>query len=245
MLSCVKSIIETLPFDNQTEEIQEFELCTRYLQPLFQPLFDSGDDKYIFQSTNTIGLNDNLIKSRPDGCMKNSRKSIGFIEVKSIGKAKNHRKINLDLYRLDIFSREATTQYNLKHTFVVMAIGKFVINEIERAYIQSLDILNPDHISLGSNVKFYSSEPSNELATVELDTIRLPLSLDELPQFVSYLDRLHNVMEAIFNCCYTESNVCENGDLGVSLELEPRVIKAITERSVDRTRVNCFYSYYH
>ncbi|KAI7855240.1 hypothetical protein BDC45DRAFT_506922 [Circinella umbellata] len=43
--------------------------------------------------------------------------------------------------------------------------------------------------------------------------------------------------------CYNESNVCENCDFGVSLE--PRVIKAITERSVDRTRVNCFYSLYH
>ncbi|KAI7855241.1 hypothetical protein BDC45DRAFT_506923 [Circinella umbellata] len=70
LLSCVKVMIEALPFENQTEEIQEFELCTRYLQPLFQPLFDSGDDKIIFKWTNTIGLNDNFIKSRPDGCIK-------------------------------------------------------------------------------------------------------------------------------------------------------------------------------
>ncbi|KAI7879855.1 uncharacterized protein EV154DRAFT_606349 [Mucor mucedo] len=218
LLSCVKSMIEALPFENQTEEIQEFELCTRYLQPLFQPLFDSGDDKIIFKWTNTIGLNDNLIKSRPDGCIKNFQKSIGFIEVKPIDKAKNHREINVDLHRLGIFSKEGTTQYKLKHTFAVMAIG--------------------------TNVKFYLSEPvGNVLAMVELDTIRLPLSLDELPQFVPYLDRLYNVMEAIFNCCYNESNVSENCDFGVSLE--PRVIKAITERSVDRTRVNCFYSYYH
>lgn len=59
-------MFEALPFENQTEEIQEFELCTRFLQPLF----DSGDDKIIFKWTNTIGLNDNLIKSRPDGCIK-------------------------------------------------------------------------------------------------------------------------------------------------------------------------------
>ncbi|KAI7867763.1 uncharacterized protein EV154DRAFT_402776, partial [Mucor mucedo] len=90
------------------------------------------------------------------------------------------------------------------------------------------------------NVKFYLSEPvSNVLAMVELDTIRLPLSLDELPQIVAYLDHLYNVMEAIFNCCYNESNVSDNCDFDVSLE--PRVIKAITERSVDRTCVTCFY----
>lgn len=56
LLLCVKSMIEMLPLDNQTEEIQEFELCTRYLQPFFQPLFDSGDDKILFKWTNTIGL---------------------------------------------------------------------------------------------------------------------------------------------------------------------------------------------
>ncbi|KAG1165558.1 hypothetical protein G6F36_013295 [Rhizopus arrhizus] len=87
LLLCVKSMIETLPLDNQTEEIQEFELCTRYLQPFFQPLFDSGDDKILFKWTNTIGLkntgNDILTKSRPDGCVKDSRKPIGFYQSKT------------------------------------------------------------------------------------------------------------------------------------------------------------------
>ncbi|KAG1496817.1 hypothetical protein G6F45_006177 [Rhizopus arrhizus] len=107
LLLCVKSMIETLPLDNQTEEIQEFELCTRYLQPFFQPLFDSGDDKILFKWTNTIGLkntgNDILTKSRPDGCVKDSRKPIGFYQ--------------------SIFAKEATTEYKLKHTFEVMVIG--------------------------------------------------------------------------------------------------------------------------
>ncbi|KAI7867764.1 uncharacterized protein EV154DRAFT_395674, partial [Mucor mucedo] len=123
LLSYVNSMVETLPFDNQTEKIKEFELCTRYLQPLFPPLFDSGDDNIIFKRTNTNGLDDNLIKSRPDGCIKMFQKSIVFIEVKPMDKAKNHREINVDLHRLRIFSKEATTQYKLKHTFVVMAIG--------------------------------------------------------------------------------------------------------------------------
>lgn len=79
---------------------------------------------------------------------------------------------------------------------------------------------------------------------VELDTIRLPLSLDEMLQFIPYFNRLYNVVEAIYDCCYNdESNIIRNCDLGVSLE--PQVIKAITERSVDRTGVNCFSSFYH
>lgn len=248
LLLCVKSMIETLPSDNQTEEIQEFELCTRYLQLFFQPLFDSGDDKVLFKWTNTIGLKNNgnniLTKSRPDGCVKDSRKPISFIKVKPIDKSKDHRKINLDLHRLGIFAKEVTTEYKLKHTFEIMAIGKFVINKIGKTCIQPLDILNPDHISLGTNIKFYLSQPaSNVLIMVELDSVHLPLSLDELSQFLPYLDRLYNVMEAIFNCCYSESNICEKCDFGASLE--PRVVKAITERSVDRTRDNCFYYPYH
>lgn len=62
---------------------------------------------------------------------------------------------------------------------------------------------------------------------VELDTFRPPLLLDELPQFVLYLNRLYNIMEAIYNSCYDESNVCENCDLGVSLK--PRVMQTELE----------------
>ncbi|KAI9364764.1 hypothetical protein BD770DRAFT_461180 [Pilaira anomala] len=172
LLSCVKSMkSKSLSYAP--------DICNHFSN---HSLTVVGDDKIIFKWTNTIGLNDNLTPSRPDGYIKDSRKSLGFVEVKPIDKAKDHKKINLDLHCLGIFSKETITQYKLKRTFSVMAIG--------------------------TNVKFYLSEPvDNVLTMVELDTLHLPLSLKELPQIVPYLNRLYNVTEAIFNCCYNESNL--------------------------------------
>ncbi|KAI8983989.1 hypothetical protein BDF20DRAFT_817080, partial [Mycotypha africana] len=70
-----------------------------------------------------------------------------------------------------------------------------------------------------------------------------------LPQLVPYFDRLYNVIEVIYTNCYSKVNIStrtatdsNNGTLGT---LEPKVLKAITEKTVDRTRYNCFYQSYH
>lgn len=53
LLQCVKSMVELLPLTNQKKESKEFELCTRYLQPYFQKLFDCDQDRLIFKWLNT------------------------------------------------------------------------------------------------------------------------------------------------------------------------------------------------
>ncbi|KAL0092232.1 hypothetical protein J3Q64DRAFT_1633943, partial [Phycomyces blakesleeanus] len=73
-----------------------------------------------------------------------------------------------------------------------------------------------------------------------LDHIRLPLSLDELPQRIPFLDRLYNVVEIIFKRYYTKSNKRKGHLHNFGNSLESRVLKAITERTVDRTHDNCF-----
>ncbi|KAI7895757.1 uncharacterized protein EV154DRAFT_393701, partial [Mucor mucedo] len=49
---------------------------------------------------------------------------------------------------------------------------------------------------LGTNVQFYISKAIFDVLVIcELDSIRLPLSLAELPQFVPYPGRLYNTVE--------------------------------------------------
>lgn len=124
LLLCVKSMIETLPSDSQKKSVLEFQVSTRYLQPLLQALFD--EDDMLFKWTNEACFNDadNDLQDRPDGCIENDDLTIGYLEVKPIDKAKNHKKVNMDLYRLGVFSKAATTKYKLKHIFQVMAVGK-------------------------------------------------------------------------------------------------------------------------
>lgn len=76
LLLCFEALIETLPLDNQRKSSKEYEFCTRYLQPFFQPAFNSDcDDRLIFKWTNVTNFNDNrndgftVAKNRPDGCV--------------------------------------------------------------------------------------------------------------------------------------------------------------------------------
>ena len=59
-------------------------------------------------------------------------------------------------------------------------------------------IIKTFFIFLGTNVQFNISEAMDDILMVlELDCIRFPLSLDELPQLEPYLDQLYNAVEVI------------------------------------------------
>lgn len=135
LLSSIRSMIDVLPMRNQKKNVEESELCTRYLQPLFQKLFDSSNGDFLFKWTNTLPLiDDSNDKKRPDGLVENDHKVIGYFEVKAIKHVKDHKKVNIDLHRLCLFSKRAITKFKLKHTFQVMAIGKFTIIVANLAY---------------------------------------------------------------------------------------------------------------
>lgn len=128
--------------------------------------------------------------------------------------ATNHRKINTDLYRLGIFGKTALSQYNLNKSFQVMATG--------------------------TNVKFYICQNVESVCLMtELNSLRIPTSIDELPQLIPYFDRLCNVLEAIYSNCYSRSNCSDRATTSVTAAnsndsiLEPRVLKAVIEKTVD------------
>lgn len=128
-------MIDVLPMRNQKKNVEEFELCTRYLQSHFQKLFDSSIGGFLFEWTNTLPLIDGSNdKKRPDGLVENDDKMIGYFEVKTIKHVKDHKKVNIDLHRLCIFSKRAIIKFRLKYAFQVMAIGKFTMIEANLAY---------------------------------------------------------------------------------------------------------------
>lgn len=117
-------MIETLPAHSQQKAVLKFQVSTRYLQPLLQALFD--EDDILFKWTNEARFIDseNDLQTRPDGLIENDDYTLGYLEVKPIDKSKDHKKINTDLYRLGVFSKAASSKYNMKHIFQVMAVGK-------------------------------------------------------------------------------------------------------------------------
>lgn len=85
-LLCFKALVNALPANTRQKKVKENELCTRYLQPLFQSLFDSDeDDNMLFKWINTITFNRNsnedqsaATNNRPDGCVENDRKLLAM-----------------------------------------------------------------------------------------------------------------------------------------------------------------------
>lgn len=78
----------------------------------------------------------------------------------------------------------------------------------------------------------------------ELDSLRIPTSLDELPQLVPNFDRLYNILEAIYTNCYSKANVSKTTTTSTNSNdstLESKILKALTEKTVDRSIYNCFY----
>ncbi|KAG1454699.1 hypothetical protein G6F55_007468 [Rhizopus delemar] len=161
-------------------------LLTRFLQTAFQKLFDYDDDELIFKWSNANcfdDTNNDSNQNRPDGIVENDKKAVRYFEVKPITYAKNHRKVNIDFHRLCVFSKTGSAVYKAKHMFQIMAVG--------------------------TNIQLHLSQVRGDvLIVVELDSIRLPLSLDELPQMIPYLDRLYNVVGTIYRCCY-ENNTAD------------------------------------
>lgn len=83
-------------------------------------------------NTTTFSSNSNedqpaATNNRTHGCIENNRKTIGYVEVKTINYATNHQKINADLNCLGILGKTALSKYSLNKTFQVMAIGKLYI----------------------------------------------------------------------------------------------------------------------
>ncbi|EIE79275.1 hypothetical protein RO3G_03980 [Rhizopus delemar RA 99-880] len=89
-------------------------------------------------------------------------------------------------------------------------------------------------MAVGTNIQLHLSQVRGDvLIVVELDSIRLPLSLDELPQMIPYLDRLYNVVGTIYRCCY------ENNTADVLSEfvyyLEPKVLQGQEYTKIHQT----------
>jgi len=120
-----------------------------------------------------------------------------------------------------------------------MAVGKFAIIKITLCILKLFIF-----IFLGTSVQVNISEAMDDILMVlELDCIRFPLSLDELPQLVPYLGRSYNVVEVIHRLCYTSNAFIINNSFKPALDA--KVIKAIMEKSADRTRKNPFYHPHH
>ncbi|CEG68054.1 hypothetical protein RMATCC62417_04386 [Rhizopus microsporus] len=230
IILCFKRLVEDLPDELLTSTIREFGLCTSFLQPAIKPLFDNAEKKVVFTWTNAINSEfkkekNQISKSRPDGCItiinnNNEEKSVCFAEVKTLADRTNHYKLNLDLYRLGIFSKDAIDVNNLNSVLAIQAVGSYLT--------------------------FYLTQLKNDglYLMVELDHLRFPMSLNELPQLIGYVDRLYDILNVFEEFCMLPA-VKERPSSKKRETMKLSILSPLIEKTIDRSRANCFQYHYN
>lgn len=130
VILCFKSLLEQLPDD--PFEAKELELTPRLIQPLLQPLFEDRAEKIYLRWIDTQteeykkdGIN--CSNKRPDGCITQKAYediNLGFIEVKEEKQQNDKSKLNKDLHKLGVFSKNAIEQNHLRGVLCIQVVGK-------------------------------------------------------------------------------------------------------------------------
>ncbi|KAG1152309.1 hypothetical protein G6F37_001433 [Rhizopus arrhizus] len=185
-------LLQSLPMDPTNTGISETTLITRYIVPLLQPLFDNDDLNIRLDFTaielaekckrppNFNGCPDCIITRFPhqtdDGI------NIGYGEVKKISMASNHYLVNWDLVRLAFFGKNAIDDNHIGGNISI-------------------------HIVAPSIVFYLIKVQSDGIYTMtELLRVQFPMSVSEVPAYLTNLPCLKNVIHISETHCKQRSN---------------------------------------
>lgn len=78
----------------------------------------------------------------------------------------------------------------------------------------------------------------------EIDHIRFPFSLNELPQLLGYIDRLYDILNVFEELCILPVEN-ERPESKRRETIKPPTLRLLIEKTVDRSRTNYYEHYYH
>ncbi|OAD77796.1 C2H2-type zinc finger transcription factor [Phycomyces blakesleeanus NRRL 1555(-)] len=183
VISRDKAILPPVPI---AEDINEFELSTRYVDPFLSGLFDDPDEGIYLRWTNEITLearqNEDLSTKRPDICISRLHgmtwaSNHGYGEVKSAAQGGNNYSICRDLLRVGIFCKNALDTHNMEGVLGLQVIGRMVT-----FYVLVLP-------STGLYVMY------------ELEKIKIPSCLDDLTKLIVDMPRVCRVLDTFNRIC--------------------------------------------
>ncbi|KAI8143385.1 hypothetical protein BJV82DRAFT_610248 [Fennellomyces sp. T-0311] len=195
LVKCIAKLLDALPRIPIAEDIYEFELCHRFLSPVFSALFDDPDRNVLFRWTS---ITNQEAKAEPQGQGVISRhrsdgmvseldgaffdRTLGFVEVKCSHEAKNKHAMAKDQVRLGVLSKNALDKYHSQSCLSVQVIGYTIT-----FYIQSM-------------------EADGLYTMTELLHVQAPSSLQTLPQFMAHFDDLLAVLDCFNDFCLMDQS---------------------------------------
>ncbi|KAG1144470.1 hypothetical protein G6F37_010494 [Rhizopus arrhizus] len=189
MLS-ISQIFQSLPMDTVMSPLNESEFITRYLLPIFQPLFDDDQRSTTIRWTTTQSVD--IQKSmgtgnRPDCIISIMQGSyhlgnLGYGEIKSPLETGNHFGTNKDLLHLGLYCKNAIDDNKLGASLAIHVTGFMVV-----IYLLQLQA---DGIYL----------------MTELEHIRFPTSIEDVPAFLTNATKLKNALHVSESQCIPVSD---------------------------------------
>ncbi|KAI9005459.1 hypothetical protein CLU79DRAFT_685617, partial [Phycomyces nitens] len=106
----------------------------------------------------------------------------GFSEVKRQSMAGNHYLVNWDLLRLAVFGKNAIDGNNLSGNLAIHVVGNYITFYLIKLHADGLYIMT------------------------ELVRLQFPMSVMEVPAYITNFSRLKSVINIFENICKPESN---------------------------------------
>ncbi|KAI7855377.1 hypothetical protein BDC45DRAFT_461904 [Circinella umbellata] len=189
IVKSVANMIDKLPPQRLKGEIKEFELCSRYIDPILSALFDDPHNGVLFRWTSTTNreakdarTDGSISAQRPDSCVSELDQlyfgnSLGYVEVKPASEKANKYAVSKDLIRLGIMTKNSCDYSRLNACMAIQVIDTEISFYITR--------LRADGLYLFS----------------ELCTIKAPSSLEDLGIYLNYLDDIASVLSCFKKWC--------------------------------------------
>ncbi|SAM03024.1 hypothetical protein [Absidia glauca] len=209
-------------------EIPEATLITRYIVPLLQPLFDNDNLNIKLDFTATDLSEKYKRPSSFSGCPvcsitvfpHQTDKDINndYNEIKGSSMTDNHRLENWDLIRLGFFAKQSIDSNNLDGNVCIHIVAPFLVFYLVK--LQSDGMCR-----------------SRLYTMTELLRLQLPMSISELPAYLTNLSGLKSVIHMSETFCYpTETNDDISSRRRESLQTAD--ISFLLEKHIDRKRRN-------
>ncbi|CAI2192833.1 15230_t:CDS:10, partial [Funneliformis geosporum] len=187
ILKAIRNIIERVPRTTLKSPIGEVELCTTYIDPILCPLFSNPDCGIFLRWSNKQAEESKARKQigrakQPDAIINEIDQlswglSKGHGEAKVQEEANNLYLLCTDLIRIAVFNKDAIDFYNMNCMLGFQVVGQHITFYLTTLLCDALYVM------------------------VEVSHVDAPMSLEEVPAFLTSLDTLLIISNTFWDNC--------------------------------------------
>jgi hypothetical protein len=214
LIVSASQLLQFLPMDPTYSDICETKLITRYILHAMQPLFDDHERDIRLEFTFTEPADNHNREVSFTGCpdciisvfphQADNAVNVGYGEVKRQSMAGDHYLVNLDLVRLATLGKNTINENELSGSLSIHVVGKSLLKKINRN-----DCILNELYFLGPYITFYLIQLKADglYCMTELTHVQCPMSVSEVPAYITNFSNLKNVLHVFQSFCkYEDTN---------------------------------------